>query len=163
MAIQNVIGGACRGATWVAIHNGGGVGWWVERPLTYFISCSLFPSLPSSLLAVRGEVINGGFGLVLDGSEVPQTVCISLSHKPSSSFSRMLLTELRECCPGMSSMEYASSLPPITFWIAMSRTIHKSLWVPPAQNFDLFNVGGLSKWTTTQTEYQPNTRAHRVL
>lgn len=43
MAIQNVIGGACRGATWVAIHNGGGVGW--------------------------GEVINGGFGLVLDGSK----------------------------------------------------------------------------------------------
>ena len=44
MAIQNVIGDSFRGATWVAIHNGGGVGW--------------------------GEVINGGFGLVLDGSEV---------------------------------------------------------------------------------------------
>jgi len=43
MAIQNVLGDACRGATWVSIHNGGGVGW--------------------------GEVINGGFGLVLDGSE----------------------------------------------------------------------------------------------
>ncbi|XP_059143399.1 urocanate hydratase-like isoform X2 [Physella acuta] len=43
MAIQNVIGDSFRGATWVAIHNGGGVGW--------------------------GEVINGGFGLVLDGSE----------------------------------------------------------------------------------------------
>lgn len=42
MAIQNVLGDACRGATWVSIHNGGGVGW--------------------------GEVINGGFGLVLDGS-----------------------------------------------------------------------------------------------
>lgn len=42
MAIQNVIGDACRGATWVSIHNGGGVGW--------------------------GEVINGGFGMVLDGS-----------------------------------------------------------------------------------------------
>lgn len=42
MAIQNVIGDACRGATWVSIHNGGGVGW--------------------------GEAINGGFGLVLDGS-----------------------------------------------------------------------------------------------
>lgn len=42
MSIQNVIGDACRGATWVSIHNGGGVGW--------------------------GEVINGGFGLVLDGS-----------------------------------------------------------------------------------------------
>ncbi|MBC8768282.1 urocanate hydratase [Arenibacter sp. BSSL-BM3] len=43
MAIQNVIGDSFRGATWVSIHNGGGVGW--------------------------GEVINGGFGLVLDGSE----------------------------------------------------------------------------------------------
>lgn len=44
MAIQNVIGDSFRGATWVSIHNGGGVGW--------------------------GEVINGGFGLLLDGSEV---------------------------------------------------------------------------------------------
>lgn len=43
MAVQNVIGDAFRGATWVSIHNGGGVGW--------------------------GEVINGGFGLLLDGSE----------------------------------------------------------------------------------------------
>jgi len=45
MAIQNVIGDSFRGATWVSIHNGGGVGW--------------------------GEVINGGFGMVLDGS--PET------------------------------------------------------------------------------------------
>jgi urocanate hydratase len=43
MAIQNVIGDSFRGATWVSIHNGGGVGW--------------------------GEVINGGFGMVLDGSD----------------------------------------------------------------------------------------------
>jgi urocanate hydratase len=43
MAIQNVIGDSFRGASWVSIHNGGGVGW--------------------------GEVINGGFGLVLDGSK----------------------------------------------------------------------------------------------
>ena len=43
MAIQNVIGDSFRGATWVSIHNGGGVGW--------------------------GEVINGGFGMVLDGSK----------------------------------------------------------------------------------------------
>ncbi|MEI6697101.1 MAG: urocanate hydratase [Bacteroidota bacterium] len=42
MAIQNVIGDAFRGATWVSIHNGGGVGW--------------------------GEVINGGFGMLLDGT-----------------------------------------------------------------------------------------------
>ena len=43
MAIQNVIGDSFRGATWVSIHNGGGVGW--------------------------GEVINGGFGMYIDGSE----------------------------------------------------------------------------------------------
>jgi len=43
MAIQNVIGDSFRGATWVSIHNGGGVGW--------------------------GEVINGGFGMVVDGSD----------------------------------------------------------------------------------------------
>lgn len=42
MAVQNVIGDSFRGATWVSIHNGGGVGW--------------------------GEVINGGFGMLLDGS-----------------------------------------------------------------------------------------------
>ena len=42
MAVQNVIGDAFRGATWISLHNGGGVGW--------------------------GEVINGGFGLLLDGS-----------------------------------------------------------------------------------------------
>ena len=42
MAVQNVIGDSFRGATWVSIHNGGGVGW--------------------------GEVINGGFGMVIDGS-----------------------------------------------------------------------------------------------
>lgn len=42
MAVQNFVGDACRGATWVSLHNGGGVGW--------------------------GEVINGGFGMLLDGS-----------------------------------------------------------------------------------------------
>ena len=43
MAVQNVIGDSFRGATWVSLHNGGGVGW--------------------------GEVMNGGFGMVIDGSE----------------------------------------------------------------------------------------------
>jgi urocanate hydratase len=46
MAIHNVIGDSFRGATWVSVHNGGGVGW--------------------------GEVINGGFGMVLDGSDDAQ-------------------------------------------------------------------------------------------
>lgn len=47
MAIQNVIGDSFRGATWVSIHNGGGIGW--------------------------GEVINGGFGMVIDGSKEADT------------------------------------------------------------------------------------------
>ncbi len=46
MAVQNVIGDSFRGATWVSLHNGGGVGW--------------------------GEVINGGFGMVIDGSEASE-------------------------------------------------------------------------------------------
>ena len=43
MSVQNFVGDAFNGATWVALHNGGGTGW--------------------------GEAMNGGFGLVLDGSE----------------------------------------------------------------------------------------------
>src|SRR5690606_1115155 len=46
MAIHNVIGDSFRGATWVSIHNGGGVGW--------------------------GEVINGGFGMLLEGDEASE-------------------------------------------------------------------------------------------
>lgn len=46
MAVHNVIGDAMRGATWVSLHNGGGVGW--------------------------GEVINGGFGMVVDGSDASE-------------------------------------------------------------------------------------------
>tara|TARA_B100001109_G_scaffold255725_1_gene260368 strand:+ start:5788 stop:7791 length:2004 start_codon:yes stop_codon:yes gene_type:complete len=54
MAIQNVIGDSFRGATWVSIHNGGGVGW--------------------------GEVINGGFGMLLDGSEDADRRLKSMLH-----------------------------------------------------------------------------------
>lgn len=54
MAIHNVIGDAARGATWVSIHNGGGVGW--------------------------GEVINGGFGMVLDGSQAAASQASSMLH-----------------------------------------------------------------------------------
>ena len=54
MAVQNVIGDAFRGATWVSLHNGGGVGW--------------------------GEVINGGFGLVLDGSDEADTRLKRMLH-----------------------------------------------------------------------------------
>lgn len=54
MAIQNVIGDSFRGATWVSIHNGGGVGW--------------------------GEVINGGFGMLLDGSEAANQRLLTMLH-----------------------------------------------------------------------------------
>ncbi len=54
MAIQNVIGDSFRGATWVSIHNGGGVGW--------------------------GEVINGGFGMMLDGSDDADRRLRSMLH-----------------------------------------------------------------------------------
>ncbi|MFA5641290.1 MAG: urocanate hydratase [Bacteroidales bacterium] len=54
MAIQNVIGDSFRGATWVSIHNGGGVGW--------------------------GEVINGGFGMVIDGSLEAEKRIKSMLH-----------------------------------------------------------------------------------
>lgn len=54
MAIHNVIGDSFRGATWVSIHNGGGVGW--------------------------GEVINGGFGMLLDGSVNANDKLLSMLH-----------------------------------------------------------------------------------
>jgi urocanate hydratase len=54
MAVQNVIGDGFRGATWVSIHNGGGVGW--------------------------GEAINGGFGMVLDGSADSDRRLFSMLH-----------------------------------------------------------------------------------
>lgn len=54
MAVHNVIGDSFRGATWVSLHNGGGVGW--------------------------GEVINGGFGMVLDGSSDAERRLTSMLH-----------------------------------------------------------------------------------
>ena len=54
MAIHNVIGDGVRGATWISIHNGGGVGW--------------------------GEVINGGFGMLLDGSQDSERRLKSMLH-----------------------------------------------------------------------------------
>ncbi len=54
MAVQNAIGDAFRGATWVSLHNGGGVGW--------------------------GEVINGGFGMLLDGSDAASRRLDSMLH-----------------------------------------------------------------------------------
>ena len=54
MAVQNFVGDSFRGATWVSLHNGGGVGW--------------------------GEVINGGFGMVIDGSEESAIRIQSMLH-----------------------------------------------------------------------------------
>jgi len=54
MAVHNFVGDSFRGATWVSLHNGGGVGW--------------------------GEVINGGFGLMLDGSEDSERRLQSMLH-----------------------------------------------------------------------------------
>ena len=54
MAVQNFVGDAFRGATWVSLHNGGGVGW--------------------------GEVINGGFGMLIDGSEAAKKRIESMLH-----------------------------------------------------------------------------------
>ncbi|MGB0951419.1 MAG: urocanate hydratase, partial [Poseidonia sp.] len=54
MAVQNAIGDAFRGATWVSLHNGGGVGW--------------------------GEVMNGGFGMLLDGTEDAERRLQSMLH-----------------------------------------------------------------------------------
>uniref|UniRef100_A0A8C8S2K0 urocanate hydratase n=1 Tax=Pelusios castaneus TaxID=367368 RepID=A0A8C8S2K0_9SAUR len=63
MAVQNFVGDAFRGATWVALHNGGGVGW--------------------------GEVINGGFGLLLDGSaEAEERAKMMLSWDVSNGVAR---------------------------------------------------------------------------
>jgi urocanate hydratase len=54
MAVQNFVGDAFRGATWVSLHNGGGVGW--------------------------GEVVNGGFGMLLDGSSEAESRLTSMLH-----------------------------------------------------------------------------------
>ena len=54
MAVQNFVGDAFRGATWVSLHNGGGVGW--------------------------GQVMNGGFGMLLDGSEECEAKLQSMLH-----------------------------------------------------------------------------------
>lgn len=63
MAVQNVIGDSFRGATWVSLHNGGGCGW--------------------------GEVINGGFGMVIDGSEqAEQNIRMMLSWDVDNGIAR---------------------------------------------------------------------------
>ena len=71
MSVQNCIGDSFRGATWVALHNGGGVGW--------------------------GEVVNGGFGLVLDGSPEAESRAKSmLKWDVSNGVSAGLIAEVHE-------------------------------------------------------------------
>ena len=78
MAIQNVIGDSFRGATWVSIHNGGGVGW--------------------------GEVINGGFGLVLDGSpEAGQRLKNMLFYDVNNGIARRSWARNPQCHGGTST------------------------------------------------------------
>ncbi|MFM2000462.1 MAG: hypothetical protein RL204_2409, partial [Bacteroidota bacterium] len=54
MAVQNFVGDGFRGATWISLHNGGGVGW--------------------------GEVINGGFGMLLEGTPNSEKKLLSMLH-----------------------------------------------------------------------------------
>ena len=76
MAVQNCIGDSFRGATWVALHNGGGVGW--------------------------GEVVNGGFGMVLDGSEEAENRAKSMlswdvNNGVSCFFNSLLIKFCNDC------------------------------------------------------------------
>uniref|UniRef100_A0A5F8GCA3 urocanate hydratase n=1 Tax=Monodelphis domestica TaxID=13616 RepID=A0A5F8GCA3_MONDO len=103
MAVQNFVGDAFRGATWVALHNGGGVGWnnkveefhgdWnnlqevkSERSRT---RRTLYTETDTLWYNRRGEVINGGFGLVLDGTkEAEQRARMMLSWDVSNGVAR---------------------------------------------------------------------------
>lgn len=103
MAIHNVIGDSFRGATWVSIHNGGGVGW--------------------------GEVINGGFGMLLDGSK-----------KANKRLKSMLLYDVNN---GISRRSWARN-PNATFAIKreMERTRDLEVTVPNLVDDDLLNSLG---------------------
>lgn len=100
MAIQNVIGDSFRGATWVSIHNGGGVGW--------------------------GEVINGGFGMVLDGSREAERRLTSMLHWDVNN------GITRRSWAGNKGAEYAAKRE-------MERTPELKLTIPFHANEDLIN------------------------
>ncbi|XP_076363607.1 urocanate hydratase-like isoform X4 [Tachypleus tridentatus] len=91
MAVQNCIGDAFRGATWVALHNGGGVGW--------------------------GEVVNGGFGLVLDGTK-----------EAAERAENMLLWDV---CNGVARRCWSgNSLAKETALLAMQKNQHLKITLP---------------------------------
>ncbi|EPY87397.1 urocanate hydratase [Camelus ferus] len=86
MAVQNFVGDAFRGATWVALHNGGGVGCEKVAPSPQGQHVA---ALKVDVGAARGEVINGGFGLVLDGTlEAEQKAKMVLSWDVSNGVAR---------------------------------------------------------------------------
>src|SRR5690606_21995852 len=85
MAIHNVIGDSFRGATWVSIHNGGGVGW--------------------------GEVINGGFGMVLDGSaDADRKLESMLFYDVNNGIARRAWARNKEARQAIRSEEHTSEL-----------------------------------------------------
>lgn len=100
MAVQNVIGDSFRGATWVSIHNGGGVGW--------------------------GEVINGGFGMVIDGSE-------ESDHK----IQEMLFWDVNNGIARRSWARNQGSIDAIK--LEMKRTPNLQVTLPNIVNDDLIN------------------------
>ncbi len=103
MAIHNVIGDSFRGATWVSIHNGGGVGW--------------------------GEVINGGFGMLLDGSaEVNKRI------------ESMLFYDVNN---GIARRAWAGNFPAIKA-IKRAQSLNTDLLITPANDVNSEILGSLS-------------------
>lgn len=89
MAIHNVIGDSFRGATWVSIHNGGGVGW--------------------------GEVINGGFGMLLDGTVETESKIKSMLHfDVNNGIARRAWARNKEAISAISRAQSRNSLLSVT-------------------------------------------------
>jgi len=116
MAVQNVIGDSFRGATWVSLHNGGGVGW--------------------------GEVINGGFGMVLDGShEAEEKLQMMLHWDVNNGIARRSWARNKEAVFAIGrEMERTPELKVTMPYIADDNLIERALekvlgtgsWVPGA-------------------------------
>ncbi|XP_053526244.1 urocanate hydratase isoform X3 [Artibeus jamaicensis] len=105
MAVQNFVGDAFRGATWVALHNGGGVGW--------------------------GEVMNGGFGLVLDGTqEAEKKAKMMLSWDVSNGVARRCWSGNQKAyetiCETMK--ENKGLVVTLPYEVADEHLLHQALW-----------------------------------
>jgi urocanate hydratase len=103
MAVQNVIGDSFRGATWVSLHNGGGVGW--------------------------GEAINGGFGMVLDGrSETEKKLRMMLHWDVNNGIARRSWSRNKEAVFAMRrEMERSPDLKVTMPYIADDEMIDNAL------------------------------------